>query len=189
MNRPSQNKIFQALQTYTPFLLTKFIVNWLTVDTTMEDNFDTLEYNNFNQTYDWKSISHYTNKEFRKQNTLGFTLVSKVSYFCQSDCQKFFNFPIFYCYANLFTETWAFQNRWNRKGQLDVSQRCTETEVYVWLSRWMSFIIVSWLPNIWYCLFSKMTSYQYSWGKTFRGIMNFLIADLWLPKVWPILSL
>ena len=105
MNRPSQNKIFQALQTYTPFLLTKFIVNWLTIDTTMEDNFDTLEYNNFNQTYDWKSISHYTNKEFRKQNTLGFTLVSKVSYFCQSDCQKFFNFPIFYCYANLFTET------------------------------------------------------------------------------------
>ena len=52
------------------------------MDTTKENNFDTLVYDTFNQTYDWKSISHYTNKEFRKKNTLGYTLVSKVSYFC-----------------------------------------------------------------------------------------------------------
>ena len=51
------------------------------MDTTKEDNFDTLVYDTFNQTYDWKSISHYTNKAFRKKNTLGYTLVSKVSYF------------------------------------------------------------------------------------------------------------
>ena len=58
------------------------IVNWSTIDATKKDNFDTLEYDTFNQTYDWKSISHYTNKEYRKQNTLGYTLVSKVSYSC-----------------------------------------------------------------------------------------------------------
>ena len=51
------------------------------MDTTKEDNFDKLVYDTFNQTYDWKSISHYANKAFRKKNTLGYTLVSKVSYF------------------------------------------------------------------------------------------------------------
>ena len=64
------------------FFIDKMIVNWSTIDTTKEDNFDTLEYDTFNQTYDWKSISHYSNKEFRKQSTLGYTMVSKVSYFC-----------------------------------------------------------------------------------------------------------
>ena len=132
------------------------IVNWSTIDATKKDNFDTLEYDTFNQTYDWKSISHYTNKEYRKQNTLGYTLVAKVSYSCSNGSQKFLNLPIFHCCANLFTETWDFQNHWNRKGQLDVSQRRTETESYVWMSRWMSFIIDSWLPNIWHCLFSIM---------------------------------
>ena len=64
------------------FFNDKIIVNWSTIDNTKEDNFDTLEYDTFNQPYDWKSISHFTNKEFRKQNTLGYTLVAKVSYFC-----------------------------------------------------------------------------------------------------------
>ena len=57
------------------------IVNWSTIDNTVEENFDTLVYYTFNQTYDWQSISHYTNKEFRKKNALGFTLISKVSHF------------------------------------------------------------------------------------------------------------
>ena len=52
------------------------------MEATAECNFDTLVHDTFNQTYDWKSISHYTNKKFRKKNTLGYTLVSKVSYFC-----------------------------------------------------------------------------------------------------------
>ena len=64
------------------FFIDKTIVNWSAINTANEDNFDTLEYDTFNQTYDWKSISHYSNKEFRKQNTLGYTMVSKVSYFC-----------------------------------------------------------------------------------------------------------
>ena len=51
------------------------------MDNTKEDNFDTLVYDTFNQTYDWKSISHYKNKEFRKKNAPGFTLISKVSQF------------------------------------------------------------------------------------------------------------
>ena len=54
------------------------------MDATKEDNFDTLVFDTFNQTYDWKSISHYTNKEFRKKNTLGYTLVSKVSHFVEA---------------------------------------------------------------------------------------------------------
>ena len=81
LNRPFQNKIIQSLQTDTTFFIDKLIVNWSSMDTTKEDNFDTLVYDTFNQTYDWKSISHYANKAFRKKNTLGYTLVSKVSYF------------------------------------------------------------------------------------------------------------
>ena len=114
------------------------IVNWSSMDTSKEDNFDTLVYDTFNQTYDWKSISHYTNKAFRKKNTLGYTLVSKVSYFCWSNFKKLLKLPIFHCYANLFTETWAFQNCWDRNWYVVVSQRCTETEVHVWLSKWAS---------------------------------------------------
>ena len=97
------------------FFIDKMIVNWSSMDATKEDNFDTLVYDTFNQTYDWKSISHYTNKAFRKENTLGYTLVSKVSYFCWSNSKKLLKLPIFHCYANLFTETWAFQNHWNRQ--------------------------------------------------------------------------
>ena len=73
------------------FFIDKMIVNWSSMDTTKEDNFDTLVYETFNQTYDWKSISHYTNKAFRKKNTLGYTLVSKVSYFCWSNSKDCWN--------------------------------------------------------------------------------------------------
>ena len=97
------------------FFIDKMIVNWSSMDATKEDNFDTLVFDTFNQTYDWKSISHYTNKEFRNKNTLGYTLVSKVSYFCWSNSKKLLKLPIFHCYANLFTETWTFQNCRNRK--------------------------------------------------------------------------
>ena len=34
----------------------------------------------FNVTYDWESITHYSNKAFRKPFTLGHTLETKVSY-------------------------------------------------------------------------------------------------------------
>ena len=118
LNRPFQNKIIQLYSIITNwyyFYTDKMIVNWSSMDTTKEDNFDTLVYETFNQTYDWKSISHYTNKEFRNKNTLGYTLVSKVSYFCWSNSKKLLKLPILHCYANFFTETWAFQNHWNRQ--------------------------------------------------------------------------
>ena len=57
------------------------IVNQLTIDKSMQENFDVLVFDNYNLTYDWKSISHYSNKVFRKNNTVGYTLMSKVSYF------------------------------------------------------------------------------------------------------------
>ena len=76
------------------FFIDKMIVNWSTIDDTLKENFDTLVYNTFNQTYDWQSISHYTNKEFRKKNTLGFTLISKVSHFWWNNSKTFSTLPI-----------------------------------------------------------------------------------------------
>ena len=43
--------------------------------------FDNLfPFETFNMTYDWESITHYSNKAFRKPFTLGYTLETKVSY-------------------------------------------------------------------------------------------------------------
>jgi hypothetical protein len=45
-----------------------------------KENFDNLlPFETFNMTYDWKSITHYSNKAFRKPFTLGYTLETKVS--------------------------------------------------------------------------------------------------------------
>ena len=51
------------------------------MDKSKQENFDVLVFDNYNLTYDWKSISHYSNKAFRKNDTVGYTLISKVSYF------------------------------------------------------------------------------------------------------------
>ena len=46
-----------------------------------QENFDKLlPFDTFNVSYDWESISHYSNKAFRKPLTLGYTLETKVSY-------------------------------------------------------------------------------------------------------------
>ena len=57
------------------------IVNPLSMVELEQENFDTLlPFETFNMTYDWESISHYSNKAFRKPFTLGYTLETKVSY-------------------------------------------------------------------------------------------------------------
>ena len=59
----------------------KLIVNQLSMVESGKKNFDNLlPFETFNMTYDWKSISHYSNKAFRKPFTLGYTLETKVSY-------------------------------------------------------------------------------------------------------------
>ena len=58
----------------------KLIVNQLSMVESEKENFDNLlPFETFNMTYDWKSISHYSNKAFRKPFTLGYTLETKVS--------------------------------------------------------------------------------------------------------------
>ena len=72
----------------------KLIVNQLSMVESDKENFDNLlPFETFNMTYDWKSISHYSNKAFRKPFTLGYTLETKVSY-------KLGN--LFYLFINLF---------------------------------------------------------------------------------------
>ena len=57
----------------------KLIVNQLSMVELEQENFDTLlPFETFNMTYDWESISHYSNKAFRKPFTLGYTLETKV---------------------------------------------------------------------------------------------------------------
>ena len=59
----------------------KLIVNQLSMVESDKENFDNLlPFETFNMTYDWKSITHYSNKAFRKPFTLGYTLETKVSY-------------------------------------------------------------------------------------------------------------
>ena len=63
------------------FFTDKLIVNRLSMIELEQENFDTLlPFETFNMTYDWESISHYSNKAFRKPFTLGYTLETKVSY-------------------------------------------------------------------------------------------------------------
>ena len=61
------------------FFTDKLIVNRLSMVELEQENFDTLlPFETFNMTYDWESISHYSNKAFRKPFTLGYTLETKV---------------------------------------------------------------------------------------------------------------
>ena len=63
------------------FFTDKLIVNQLSMVESGKENFDNLfPFETFNMTYDWESISHYSNKAFRKPFTSGYTLETKVSY-------------------------------------------------------------------------------------------------------------
>ena len=63
------------------FFTDKLIVNRLSMIELEQENFDKLiQFETFNMTYDWESVSHYSNKAFRKKLTLGYTLETKVSY-------------------------------------------------------------------------------------------------------------
>jgi hypothetical protein len=55
------------------------IVNYENIAEYGEYNFDVLNSETFGLLYDWKSITHYRNKAFRKVNIFGYTLESNVS--------------------------------------------------------------------------------------------------------------
>ena len=55
------------------------IVNWGNIETTQQSNFDTLNIDTYNLTYDWSSISHFRSKAFRTQKSVGRTIESNVS--------------------------------------------------------------------------------------------------------------
>ena len=62
------------------FFTDKLIVNRLSMVESEQANCDQLlTFETFNMTYDWKSITHYSNRAFRKPFTLGYTLETKVS--------------------------------------------------------------------------------------------------------------
>ena len=62
------------------FLFTDaIIVNWGNIETTQQSNFDTLNIDTYNLTYDWSSISHFRSKAFRTKKSVGRTIESNVS--------------------------------------------------------------------------------------------------------------
>jgi hypothetical protein len=61
------------------FFTDLIIVNYENIAKYGQYNFDVLNYETYGLLYDWKSITHYRNKAFRKINAFGYTIESKVS--------------------------------------------------------------------------------------------------------------
>ena len=54
------------------------LVNMEKISLSQQHNFDRLNFSTYGLPYDWKSITHYRNKAFRKLDSIGYTLESKV---------------------------------------------------------------------------------------------------------------
>ena len=61
------------------FFTDLIIVNYEKIAEYGQYNFDVLNYETYGLLYDWKSITHYRNKAFRKENVFGYTVESNVS--------------------------------------------------------------------------------------------------------------
>ena len=61
------------------FFTDLIIVNYENIAKYGQYNFDVLNYETYGLLYDWKSITHYRNKAFRKENGFGYTIESNVS--------------------------------------------------------------------------------------------------------------
>ena len=55
------------------------IVNLGKIETSQQSNFEILNFDTYNLTYDWSSISHFKSKAFRKEKSVGHTIESNVS--------------------------------------------------------------------------------------------------------------
>ena len=74
------DKLFSVEPEFQPFLFTDAeIVNWEKIEASQQSNFDILNFDTFNLTYDWASISHFRSKAYRTQKSDGHTIESNVS--------------------------------------------------------------------------------------------------------------
>ena len=75
----SSKKNFMGWKKRQLFFTDLVIVNYEKIDKYGQYNFDVLNYETYGLLYDWKSITHYRNKAFRKINAFGYTIESNVS--------------------------------------------------------------------------------------------------------------
>ena len=66
------------MQLKANFLLTLLLVNMEKISISRQHNFDRLNFSTYDLPYDWKSITHYGYKAFRKLDSIGYTIESKV---------------------------------------------------------------------------------------------------------------
>ena len=74
-----QEKLYWVLNIGCYFFTDLVIVNYENIAENGQYNFDVLNYETYGLLYDWKSITHYRNKAFRKENVFGYTIESNVS--------------------------------------------------------------------------------------------------------------
>ena len=75
----SSKKNFMGWKKRLLFFTDLVIVNYENIAGNGQYNFDVLNYETYGLLYDWKSITHYRNKAFRKINSFGYTIESNVS--------------------------------------------------------------------------------------------------------------
>lgn len=65
---------------FETFLFTNaVIVNWEKIQASQQSNFEVLNFDTYDLPYDWASISHFRTKSYRKEKSVGHTIVSNVS--------------------------------------------------------------------------------------------------------------
>ena len=71
--------VLASVKDWLLFLYWLVIVNYENIAKNGQYNFDVLKYETYGLLYDWKSITHYRNKAFRKKYAFGYTIESNVS--------------------------------------------------------------------------------------------------------------
>ena len=74
-----QYNISVSQQTWCFLFTDTVIVNRGRIQTSQQGNFEILNFDTYNLTYDWSSISHFKSKAFRKEKSVGHTIESIVS--------------------------------------------------------------------------------------------------------------
>ena len=72
-------KTLLSVKDWLLFFTDLVIVNYENIAKYGQYNFDVLNFETYGLLYDWKSITHYRNKAFRKMNSFGYTIESNVS--------------------------------------------------------------------------------------------------------------
>ena len=72
-------KTLLGVKNWLLFFTDLVIVNYEKIAKYGQYNFDVLNYETYGLLYDWKSITHYGNRDFRKEKSFGYTIESNVS--------------------------------------------------------------------------------------------------------------